>query len=160
MLYLGKSPRKLSLTEKQVINGLKQLTDVIFKPHYRHDTTNGSQSTASVTSSNVNVLNSMIATAIDANQNDKTSTDAIKENERNGDNMHKIPMKEAEQFCAMVVHQLSKNDQDITDDWHRGQLNAYALASEKLLEKNIAERTTNVSLFSNEHRVVQKLTEL
>lgn len=65
-----------------------------------------------------------------------------KENQADLDSILDVAMKEAEQFCAIVVQQLNTNqDSDTNDDWHSGQLHAYSSATQRMFETTAEEQS-------------------
>lgn len=123
------------------MNGLKQLTEAIFKPHFRRDRVNV------VTPENPS---NETETATDSTETSNlftlvTSSVMAKENQADIDSILDVAMNEAEQFCAIVVQQLNSNrDRDIDDDWHNGQLHAYSSASQRMFETN-SEKQSNAA---------------
>lgn len=120
--------------ERDVINGLKQLTEAIFKPHFRHEPVTvaapkdhpSNEVDTSATPTESSNLFSLVASSVMA-----------KENQTDLDSILDVAMNEAEQFCAMVVQQLNANhDNDTDDDWHNGQLHAYSSASQRMFDTN------------------------
>lgn len=133
--HSAKSPYKLSTTERRVIGGLKQLTELLFKEHYKHN---------SIEDDNVDGINEPlqsdeITTSTECATSSTMDMQTDKENNANGqyqldsnESMH----DEAELFCGMVVQQLTTGDAvDHTEEWHRGQLKAYTAAHERLFER-------------------------
>lgn len=126
--FLAKSPIKLSMTEKHVIGGLKQLTELLFKQHYKHNITD--ENNEPLQSDEVTTSTEYEATSID-NQTDKENNDRIQQFLDNamGDG-------HGEQFCAMVIEQLtSGHSTHHSEEWHRGQLEAYNMAHKRLFEQ-------------------------
>lgn len=129
------------MSEKRVIGGLKQLTELLFQQHYKNNT----DETDSNQDENMPVQSdeiSMYRTAETVPEkqcvNMDMNMDLPKENDGNFQQFLDSAMKDgAEQFCAMVVQQLT-NQQHVEqhDEWHRGQLNAYNLAHQRLFENN------------------------
>lgn len=117
VLFSGKSPQKITPNERKVIDCLKQLTDLIFKPHYKgfpsneHPMTHASEEDAEM----------------------------VKENQPNSINQEKMEkiienaMSEGEKFCAMVVQELHT---EVNDDWHKGQLNVYHRVHNELFKES------------------------
>lgn len=120
---LGKSPRKLSTHEKTVINGLKQLTELIFKPHFIQEDGNaigGANATESPSKAKpIFSLRSSVA-----------------HSQWNGDSLLDAAMKDAEKFCALVITNITSDSSEMDNDWHAGQLNAYESASQQVLAKD------------------------
>lgn len=114
--------------ERDVIGGLKQLTESIFKQYFR-DEHGLTVSTVKTTSNEPNATPiPLMATS---------APHMAKENQTNvGGTILEAAMKGAEEFCAMVVQQLNTNhdEKDDNDDWHNGQLHAYSSASQRLFE--------------------------
>lgn len=116
------------------------MTEAIFKPHFLHErvTVPGPENTAneadtSTSSNDTSNLFSLVASSVMA-----------KENQADLDGILDVAMKEAEQFCAMVVHQLNTNhDNDTNDDWHSGQLHAYSSASQRMFETTAEEQSND-----------------
>lgn len=75
-------------------------------------------------------------TEMPATSNANMKTD--KENDGQFQQFLDSAMKDgAEQFCAMVVQQLTNQEHiDHHEEWHHGQLNAYNLAHKRLFEHN------------------------
>lgn len=111
-IFLGMSPKKLSSHEKSVINGLKQLTEMIFKPHFQM------QNEFDFDMNKTDKADDRVQ-SLCSNENDKTADGA---------------MENAEQFCAMVIRNLTTKDDNGHDDWHHGQLSAYQTATERLFD--------------------------
>lgn len=115
------------------------MTEAIFKPHFRHEqltvpaleNSSNDAGTSSATNDASNLF-SLVASSVMA-----------KENQANLDGVLDATMKEAEQFCAMVVQQLNTNRE--IDDWHNGQLQAYSSASQRMFESS-AEEQSNAAL--------------
>lgn len=117
------------------------MTEAIFKPHFRHEhltvpAPENSSNEAGISSATNDPSNlfTLVASSVMA-----------KENQANLDDMPDVAMKEAEQFCAMVVQQLNTNRENDIDDWHNGQLQAYSSASQRMFESS-AEEQSNAAL--------------
>lgn len=117
----GKSPKELSPHEKTVINGLKQLTEMIFKPHFIRD------ATEVVQQENASEYLSIIKATTCPPSNVDQFLDAA--------------MTKAEKFCAMVVTNLTSEQRPLDKDWHIGQLNAYQSASQTLFTKDESQQS-------------------
>lgn len=132
MLHLAKSPYKLSTTEKRVIGGLKQLTELLFKEHYKPNANERMNNDEPIQSDEL-TMGMEYSTSSGANMYaNKENTD---ENDYSPDERD-ATYDGAEVFCGMVVQQLTTSDpNDHTEEWHRGQLNAYNWAHEQLFEK-------------------------
>lgn len=128
-IFIVKSPVKLSMTEKRVIGGLKQLTELLFKQHYKQQDSNQCHSTQSdepLQSDEVTTSTEFEATSSDA-QSDKENDERFQQYIDDGQGEH---------FCAMVVKQLtSKSSIDHSEEWHHGQLEAYNMAHKRLFEQ-------------------------
>lgn len=130
-VFIAKSPIKLSMTEKRVIGGLKQLTELLFKEHYKQPDSNQCHSTVSqrdepLQSDEVTTSTEFEATSSDM-QSDKENDERFQQYIDNG---------QGERFCAMVVKQLtSKSSIDHSEEWHHGQLEAYNMAHKRLFEQ-------------------------
>lgn len=113
----------MSTTEKRVISGLKQLTELLFKEHFKPNV-NEKLDNNEPMQSDENAMDMEFSTSSGANMyTGKENTD------------ENVP-DEAEVFCGMVVQQLTAGDRnDHKEEWHHGQLNAYNWAHEKLFEK-------------------------
>lgn len=111
------------------------MTELLFKQHYKHN---------SIEETNVDGLieplqSDEITTSTECPTSSTMDMQTDKENNAIGqyqpnptDNMH----DEAELFCGMVVQQLTTGDAvDHTEEWHRGQLQAYTAAHERLFER-------------------------
>lgn len=122
------------MTEKRVIGGLKQLTELLFQQHYkRHE-----NEVDSSQNENNFVQSDEITTSAETPSSSNIAMNDGKENDGNFQQFLDSAMKDgAEQFCAMVVQQLT-NQQHIehNEEWHHGQLNAYNFAHERLFENN------------------------
>lgn len=120
------------MTEKRVIGGLKQLTELIFKQHYKQN-----QCAEDIVSQSVEPLQSDEVST--SNEYKASSSDV--ENDKENGNFQKfldnaLGNGEAEQFCAMVVKHLTTGEPiDHSEEWHRGQLDAYNLAHERLFDQ-------------------------
>lgn len=134
---IGKSPRKLSTHEKTVINGLKQLTEMIFKPHYIQDEVDsfdGKQTEIEQQQQQQENSNDFLAFINSATQPQSKSTDV--------EQFIDSAMKDAEKFCAMVITTLTSDEEkQLNKDWYMGQLDAYQTASQELFAK---DETKNV----------------
>lgn len=130
-LFAVKSPIKLTMTEKRVIGGLKNLTELLFKQNYKqNETVTESTENSDPLQPDEISTNSEVPSASDIN------TD--KENSENFQRFLDDAMKDgAEKFCAMVVQQLTTQTHiEHNEEWHRGQLNAYNLAHERLFDED------------------------
>lgn len=122
------------MTEKCVIGGLKQLTELLFKQHYKHNEITDD----AVTRCDEPLQSDEVTTSTEF---EATSSDTQTEKENNG-NFQKFldnAMQDghAEQFCAMVVRQLTDGGDSVdhSDEWHRGQLDAYNNANKHFFER-------------------------
>lgn len=119
------------MTEERVISGLKNLTELLFQQNYKQNVT------AAESTENSDTLQSdEISTSSEVPSCSNTNTD--KENSGNFQRFLDDAMKDgAEKFCAMVVQQLTTETHiEHNEEWHRGQLNAYNLAHERLFDEN------------------------
>lgn len=127
----------MSTTEKRVIGGLKQLTELLFKEHFKpngDDQSDGNEPMKpNEMAMNVEYPTSSDEHALANKENADGNVQQFQENVPNDDS----PMcDEAEVFCGMVVHQLtSGGSNDHKEEWHHGQLNAYNWAHDQLFEK-------------------------
>lgn len=119
----------MSTTEKRVIGGLQQLTQLLFNNHFKH--------TADSSEPNNDKENAFIQSDEITSSNDRASTsacDSAMDKENHGN--FRMILDEAhvgsEKFCAMVVRQIAHLDE--YDDWHSTQLNAYAKTSGEFFE--------------------------
>lgn len=119
------------MSEMRVIGGLKNLTELLFKQNYKQN------ATANESTENSDPLQTdEKSTSSEVPSGSNTNTD--KENSGNFQRFLDDAMKDgAEKFCAMVVQQLTtQTNIEHNEEWHRGQLNAYNLAHERLFHKN------------------------
>lgn len=133
IFFTAKSPYKLSTTEKRVIGGLKQLTELLFKEHYKQNAKDQKDTNEPLKSdemeTNVDYPSSSGANMYANKENTDGNVKQIEDN---------VPDESggAEVFCGMVVQQLTTGEsKDHTEEWHHGQLNAYNWAHEKLFQK-------------------------
>lgn len=123
------------MTEKRVIGGLKQLTELLFKQHYKQDNQNQSvftQSDEPVQSDEVSTSTEYEATSSDM-QMDKENDGRFQQFLDNA-----MEDGQGEQFCAMVLeHLTTANSIDHSEEWHRGQLDAYNLAHKRLFNEHV-----------------------
>lgn len=117
------------MTEKRVIGGLKELTELLFRQHYK-DKNEADQN------ENKFVQSEEISTSSEC-----PSSSSIESTDKENGNFQQFldsAMKDgAEKFCAMVVQQLTNQQHiDHHEEWHKGQLNAYNFAHEQLFETN------------------------
>lgn len=129
--FAAKSPYKLSTTEKRVIGGLKNLTELLFKDHFKQ-TGDGQSDDNEPIKSDEMAMNVEYSTSSDEH--------AFANKENADGNVQQFEEKKAESFCAMVVSQLTSGDDPISNDhkneeWHHGQLKAYNWAHDQLFEK-------------------------
>lgn len=119
------------MTEKRVIGGLKNLTELLFKQNYKQNETE-----AELTKNSDPPHTDDKSTSSQVPSDSNMNTD--KENSGNFQRFLDDAMKDgAEKFCAMVVQQLTAQTHiEHNDEWHRGQLNAYNLAHERLFDEN------------------------
>lgn len=131
ILFAVKSPIKLTMTERRVIGGLKNLTELLFKQNYKQNET-----TAESTENSDTQQTDEISTSSESPSGSNTNTD--KENSGHFQRFLDDAMKDgAEKFCAMVVQQLTTQTHiEHNEEWHRGLLNAYNLAHEQLFDEN------------------------
>lgn len=117
------------MTEKRVIGGLKQLTELLFKQHYKQQNTNqchSIQNDEPLQSDEVTTSTEFEATSSDM-QSDKENDERFQQYIDDGHGEH---------FCALVVKQLtSKSAVNHSEEWHRGQLEAYNMAHKRLFEQ-------------------------
>lgn len=128
----------MSTTEKRVIGGLKHLTELLFKEHFK-------QTGDDQCDSNQPMKSDEMAMNVEYPTSSHQHAFANKENaDENGQQFQEdVPSEsgpmcdEAEKFCGIVVHQLTSHSNDHSNDqeWHHGQLNAYNWAHDKLFEK-------------------------
>ena len=119
------------MTEKRVIGGLKQLTELLFKQHYKQQDSNQCHST--VTQSEVPLQSDEVTTSTEF---EATSSDMQSDKENDERFQQYIDDGQGEHFCAMVVKQLtSKSSVDHSEEWHRGQLEAYNMAHKRIFEQ-------------------------
>lgn len=134
----AKSPYKLSTTEKRVIGGLKQLTELLFKQHYKPNA-NEQLGNDEPMQSNEVAMSMDYSTSSGANMyTNKENTDGnVHFDENLPDESDAMYHEAGEAFCGMVVQQLTTGDPNDhkEEEWHRGQLNAYNWAHEQLFEK-------------------------
>lgn len=121
------------MTEKRVIGGLKQLTELLFKQHYKH----GQNTENTITQHDERIQSDEVTTGT---KRESTPSDmqTDKENNENCQRFLDNAMQDghAEQFCAMVVRQLTTADSiEHSEEWHRGQLDAYNMAREHFFER-------------------------
>lgn len=130
-MFSVKSPIKLTTTEKRVIGGLKNLTESLFKQNYKQN------ATADESIENSNLLRTG-ETSSSSEVPSGTNINTGKENSGNFQRFLDDAMKDgAEKFCAMVVQQLTTQTHiEHNEEWHRGQLNAYNVAHERLFDEN------------------------
>lgn len=126
----------MSTTEKRVIGGLKQLTELLFKQHFKQDANNQIDNNESLKSDEM-AMNVEYSTSSGANMyGNKENTDESGQFQENVPDECGAMYDEAEMFCGMVVQQLTTVDpKDHKEEWHHGQLNAYNWAHEQLFEK-------------------------
>lgn len=116
------------MTEKRVIGGLQQLTELLFKKHFKQN----------VVTRNDELLQSdevSTSTVFEASSSDM-QTD--KENDGSFQKFLDNAMEDGhgEQFTAMVINQLTAGHPvDHSDEWHHGQLEAYNQAHKRLFEQ-------------------------
>lgn len=121
----AKSPYKLSTTEKRVIGGLQKLTELLFKQHFKPNANEGNMDNGGPVQSDENAMSV-----------DYSTTNGTANMYADKENTDENPPDEAEVFCGMVVQQLTTSDpNEQKEDWHRGQLNAYNWAHDKLFDK-------------------------
>lgn len=150
MVYLynltGKSPRKLSISEKRVISGLKQLTEVLFVQHYRTNENQDQENMSNIALENAATAAADMMMLSNANIEQATNTATATDKENNGDFQRFLDsaMKNgAEQFCTIVMQQLTADEHiELSEEWHNGQLNAYDLARKRLFEGNSEDDMT------------------
>lgn len=137
MEFVAKSPYKLSTTEKRVIGGLKQLTELLFKQYYKPNS-NGQDNVDGV---NEPLQSDEVTKSIEYPTPNDTDMQIDKENAADGHFQQKqsdnnTTPDEAEMFCGMVVQQLTTVEPvDHSEEWHRGQLEAYNKAHERIFER-------------------------
>ncbi|XP_031626694.1 uncharacterized protein LOC116342983 [Contarinia nasturtii] len=129
----SKSPVKLSMTERNVIGGLKQLTELLFKQHYKQNQNDEND----VTQSEEFLQSDEVTTSTESEPN-SSDMQSDKENSGNFQRFLDNAMGNghAESFCAMVVRQLTSADSiQHSEEWHRGQLDAYNMARQHFFER-------------------------
>lgn len=104
--------RSLTETESMVVECLKQLTQGVFRPHFRSDEP-----------LKQNVSNSPVKVSI--------TVSPSKHRLSNGSKYVDDAMTEAEKFCAMVAHQLIKSEDG---DAHNRQLDVYHSVHKSLFD--------------------------
>lgn len=121
------------MTERNVIGGLKKLTELLFKQHYKQ---NQSDENA-VTQSDDFLQSDEVSTSTESEaSSSEMQTD--KENSGNFQRFLDNAMGDghAESFCAMVVRQLTGAESiQHSEEWHRGQLDAYNKAHEHFFNR-------------------------
>lgn len=114
-----------------MINGLKQLTEMIFKPLYIQDEPDSfveQQQQQQIRSQQQENSNDFLAFL---------NTTAAHSQQSNAEQFLDTAMKDAEKFCAMVITNLTSDEEKKMDkDWYTGQLNAYQSASQELFAKD------------------------
>lgn len=122
----------MTTTEKRVIGGLTQLTELLFKPHYKHN-----DNAEATVSQNVDSIQSDEEST--SSENDANSTDMQTDMENGNCQQYlnnAMDNGQAEQFCGMIVRTLTTGSPiDHIEEWHRDQLDAYNLAHERLFER-------------------------
>lgn len=130
----------MSTTEKRVIGGLKQLTEFLFKQHFK---SNGQVELNAADTTDEATQSDEVSSSIELPSDDDVKGD--KENNSKTVPIHSsmdsaMHYQEAELFCGMVVEQLTTTGQRAekppSDEWHRGQLDAYNLAHKRLFDKS------------------------
>lgn len=117
------------MTEKRVISGLKQLTERIFKQHFKEN----QMSEDSVTENVEPVQSNEVSTSTEY----EATSNGIQTDKENGHFQQFLDQAmgngQAEQFCAMVVEHLTTGKP--SEEWHLDQLNAYNLAHKRLFDR-------------------------
>lgn len=120
------------MTEKRVIGGLKQLTELIFKQHFKQN----QMSEDSVTQTNEPLQSDEVSTSMEY----EATSSGMQPDKENGHFQQFLDKAmgngQAEQFCAMVVKHLTTGEPiDHSEEWHRDQLDAYNLAHERIFDQ-------------------------
>lgn len=115
----------MSTTEKRVIGGLQQLTQLLFNDHFKQanasQPNNDKENTSFIQSEEISSTNERPSSSCDSSHHND------KENKANLSMILDEAHIGSEKFCAMVVRQIAHLDE--YDDWHNTQLNAYDKAS-------------------------------
>lgn len=126
------------MTEKRVIGGLQKLTDMLFKQYYKDNNQTeygdgNSNSNSNGNNVDENVQSDEVTTSREIAASNTTEMRTNKENDGNIQHFLDNDMQNgAEQFCAMVVHQLTDGNMvEQADEWHLGQLDAYNKAHQR-----------------------------
>lgn len=123
-------------SEKCVVNKLKQLTEALFIEHYQKNENKEQKNVLNVTPetttaavNNMKILSNVNVTQ--ASNSDETNNDFSDFSIENG----------AEQFCAIIIKQLTVDDHiESVEKWHNEQLNAYDFAYKCLFKKLLKKK--------------------
>lgn len=116
-----------------MIGGLKQLTELLFKQHYKPNSTEQDN----IDGINEPLQSDEVTTSTEYPMSIDSDTQTDKENVNFQQNQpDNTTPDEAEIFCGMVVQQLTTVEPiEHDEEWHRGQLDAYNKAHERLFER-------------------------
>lgn len=134
LFFLAKSPYKLSTTERHVINGLKQLTELLFKQHFKPNLNEEDN----VDENNEPLQSNEVSTSIEYPTSTNSNMQNNKENHDDGQQCqaNSNTNDEGENFCRMIIQQLKAGDAiKHSEEWHRGQLDAYNIAHKRIFER-------------------------
>lgn len=118
------------MTEKRVIGGLQQLTELLFKQHFKQNAV--TQNDEPLQYDEVSTSTVFEATSSGMETDDKENVDGPFQQflDNAMDDGH------GETFCAMVINQLTDGHPvDHREEWHHGQLEAYNQAHKRLFEQ-------------------------